>query len=502
MKKINFLFLILCCALSPLRGQENAWTPLNEQAQKYLADLVAINTAMPQPQELKAVRYIYKEFNKHHIDWDVFVPIKGRANLLARLKGTDPAQKPLLLISHLDTVAPSEGWTLPPFKATEKDGRIYGLGTTDAKNYTAIYLTLFTWLARYSQPPKRDIIFLATSGEEAGSEPGLRWLEDTHWAQIAPGYALNEGGGIIRSEDGTNLVFAEASTKMYMDIKITARGTEGHSAVPVNDNAVYALSEALAKIAAYDPPAKLNATSRAFFTSILPLQDEDGQTTIRLLLDGAPNLQQAAAQVMAQDPFFRSQLKDTLSPTLLSATSQEANATSAEASALINVRLLPNSEPDELFENLKDLFKDNPQITLEIVERPQLPFPKPMDGQDALFASIQKTAQKLWPGAITVPGLSPASGDNEFLRRLGVITYGLGPEMDPLNGSSSHASDEFINKDDFLRQLQFTAGIIFDFAYGEDLLPFPELSVTQTPQTDLVTSNEQGENYDKSQKNN
>jgi len=501
MKKTNFLFLTLLYTLSPLGwGQENPWAPLNEQAKKHLANLVAINTAMPQPQELKAVRYIYKEFNKQHIDWDIFIPVKGRANLLARLKGTDPAQKPLLLISHLDTVAPSEEWTVPPFKATEKDGRIYGLGTTDAKNYTAIYLTLFTWLAHRPQQPKRDIIFLATSGEESGSEPGLRWLEDTHWAQIAPGYALNEGGGIIHDEEGTNLVFAEASTKMYMDIKITAHGTEGHSALPVNNNAVYALSEALAKIAAYDPPAKLTSTSRAFFNAILPLQDEDGQTTIRLLLDGTPTLQQSAAQVMAQDPFFRSQLKDTLSPTVISASSQDTRSTSAEASALINVRLLPDSDPDELFENLKDLFKDNPQITLEIVERPQLPFPTPMNGKDALFASIQKTAPKLWPGAISVPGLSPASGDNEFLRRLGVITYGIGPEMQLLESNSAHMPDEFINEEDFLRQLQFTAGIVFDFAYGEDLLPLTAPSATS--QTDLVVLTEQGETYDKNQKNN
>ena len=96
-----------------------------------------------------------------------------------------------------------------------------------------------------------------------------------------------------------------------------------------------------------------------------------------------------------------------------------------------------------------------------------------MDGTDPLFASIQKTAQKLIPGAITVPGLSPASSDNEFLRKLGVITYGLGPEMNPLDTSSAHAADEFIREEDFYHQLEFIAGVIFDFAYGQDLLTFP-----------------------------
>ena len=319
------------------------------------------------------------------------------------------------------------------------------------------------------------------------------WLAETVWDQIAPGYALNEGGGIIRGDNDTRIVFAEASTKMYMDIKVTAHGTGVHSSLPLDDNAVYTLSQALSKIADYTPPARLTDTARAFFKAILPLQDEDGQTTVHLLLEGSPQNQQSAAEVMAQDPFFRTQLKDTFSPTVLSA-SQDGSTTSGEASALLNVRLLPGSDPDELVENLKALFKDNPNISIEIVERPQLPFATPMDGSDALFASLEKTARKLWPGAITVPGLSPASGDNEILRKLGVITYGLGPEMNPVEENTAHSPDEFIATDDFLRQLQFIAGIVFDFAYGQDLLPF---DTAQAPaakaNTDLNSFRQQGE---------
>lgn len=499
MKNWIFVLVFLAAAIGPLQAQESAWKEIEQQAKTHLMRLIGINTSMPNPQELKAARYIYKEFNKHKIDWEIFIPVKGRANLMARIPGTDPNKKPLLLISHLDTVSPAEGWTFPPFQATEQEGRIYGLGATDAKNYTAAYLSLFTWLAEQPQRPERDIIFLATSGEESGSEAGLRWLEDTYWNKIAPGYALNEGGGIIRTDEGTPLVFAEASTKMYMDVKITAHGQEGHTSVPVQENAVYVLSQALAKIESYDPPAKLTAPARAFFKAILPLQDEDGKTTIRFLLDGSEQNLQAAAQVMAQDPFFRSQLKDTLSPTLLSASSQDASSTSAHASALINIRLLPNSDPDELFANLSDLFKEDPHITLEMVERPQLPFPTPMDGTDELFASIELTAQKLWPGAITVPGLSPASGDNEFLRRLGVITYGLGPEMNPMAENTAHMTNEFIREEDFFRQVRFIAGIVFNFAYGKDLLSFPSLARTAT-ETDFSTLPQQGETY--AEKNN
>ena len=473
-KHIGLVAIGLIWGAAALQAQpaDSSWETLNQTAKRHLINLINIDTSHPEPQELDAARYIYKEFNKHHIDWDIFRPDKKHANLLARIKGSNPNEKPLLLISHLDTAPAAEGWTVPPLRATEKNGNIYGLGSTDAKNYTAIYLTLLTWLKSQDIKPTRDIIFLATSGEEVGSATGLQWLGDTHWKQIAPGYALNEGGGIFNNET-TDIVFAEASTKMYMDIKVTAHGTGVHSSMPVDDNAVYLLSQALSKIANFTPPARLTPPARTFFKAIAPLQDEDGKTTIHFLINGTTQNQQSAAEIMALDPFFRTQLQDTLNPTVLSA-SKDAGSTFGEASALINARLLPGSDPDKLVAQLQALFTPQDNISLEIIERPQLPFPQPMDGTDPLFASISRTAEKLMPGAITVPGLSPASGDNEFLRKLGVITYGLGPEMDPLSENRTHVADEFISEHDFYNQLKFVAGVVFDFAYGQDLLPLRE----------------------------
>ena len=489
MKKLIALLVLCFLGGGFLYAQEetSAWDELNQEAKRHLINLINIDTSHPDPKEVKAARYIYKELNKHHIDWDIFRPDKKHANLLARIKGSDPSQKPLLLISHLDTAPAAEGWTFPPFRATEKDGNIYGLGATDAKNYTAVYLALLTWLKEQKITPKRDIIFLATSGEEVGSATGLQWLRDTHWDKINAGYALNEGGGIIQNEPA-DLVFAEASTKMYMDIKVTAHGTGVHSSMPLSDNAVYSLSQALAKIADYNPPARLTAPARTFFKAIMPLQDEDGQTTIRFLLEGNAQNRETAAEIMAQDPFFRTQLQDTLNPTVLSA-SQDVGSTSEEASAVINARLLPGSDPDKLLAQLQGLFAPEDNISFEIIERPQLPFPQPMDGTDPLFKSIARTADKLMPGAITVPGLSPASGDNEFLRQLGVITYGLGPEMDPLSENRTHEADEFISEHSLYNQLKFVAGVVFDFAYGQDLLPLtpePKTTAEETTADEMI----------------
>lgn len=462
------------CLLVPalLQAQgTGSWDGLNQAAKKHLTRLVQIDTSINHPDEIAAARYIYKQLNKQKIDWDIFIPSKGRANLMARLPGTDPTLPPLMLISHLDTANPNEQWHMPPFALTEQDGKLYGLGVTDAKNYTAAYLALFMWLSQQKQKPLRDIIFLATSGEESGSETGLLWLGNTHWQAIKPGFALNEGGGIIKDKEGTDIVFAEAATKLYMDIKITAHAAQEHSSITEGNNAVFRLSQALGKLENFNPPARVTTPARTLLQAILPLQDEDGKTTLQVLLnDENPLNRQNAAEIMARDPFFKTQLKDTITPTQISSPGN-AGTTSATASALLNVRLLPDTDPDEFFAQLQALFENEEDITLEVLQRPQTPAPAHMDGTDPLFASIKKTAQKLEPNAITVPGLSPASSDNEFLRKLGVITYGLGPDMDPLEPNTAHAADEYLREQDFYNQLKFIAGVVFDFAYGQDLLP-------------------------------
>lgn len=467
MKKLCTLLLSLFCLWQPGFGDKNAFPELEKRAQDYLVGLINIDTSEPEPNELQAARFIYKQLNKYGIDWDILIPRKNRANLLARLKGSDPELEPLLLISHLDTAAAAANWTYPPYKATVEDGKIYGLGATDAKNYTAVYLALFTWLKEQQVPLKRDVIFLATSGEEVGSDTGLKWLASNHWDKIKPGFALNEGGGIIVDKDGVSIVFAEASTKMYMDIKVTAYGVATHAAMPTENNAVYRLSQALSKIAAYNPPARMTPTALKFFKTIAPLQDEDGRTTMHFLLSGNEKNSQMAAEIIAIDPFFRSQLKDTVNPTVISS-GNDAGTSGGEAIAVLNARLLPGTDPDAFFDDLKSLFEGDESISLEIIEKPQMPFPEPMDGSDELFVSIEKAGNRLVPHSITVPGMSPASGDSEFLRRLGVITYGLGPNMDPTGENRTHAADEFISLQDLSDQLKFVGSVVYDFAAGQE----------------------------------
>lgn len=475
MKKLLFAFLLLPFTLN---GAEVNYPALNDIAKEHLINLINIDTSQPDPNETIAVRYIYKVLNKNKIDWDIYRAEKPRGNLIAVLKADKDYAKEnkepaLILIAHLDTAPVQEGWAVPPAKATLKEGKIYGLGSTDDKNYAAVNLTILTWLKQNNIKLKRDIIFLFTADEENGSSKGIKFLYDKYPQRLQAGFALNEGGGIIKGENGIkDILFLEAATKMYMDILVTARGDGGHSAMPGQTNAIYKLSQALSVIESYQKPLRISPFTKNFFDRIYTYQDDDAKTTISLL-NSSDNMQaMQAAKIISEDAFFKTQLMDTISPTVLTS-GVDTNTSSAEAYATLNCRLLPDSDPNKFFESLSALFVNDPSITLSIIEKPDLPFPQPpVASDDILFKSLEAAAAKIMPGSLTIAGMTPASSESEFLRRRGVITYGIGPVM-PGETEGPHQPNESIAEEDFYQQLQLTLETVLNFTEIGRIIPQP-----------------------------
>ncbi len=87
---------------------------------------------------------------------------KDKYNLVASL-GTGPGG--LVLGGHADTVPwDAHRWTVDPFRATERDGRLYGLGSCDMKSFLAMAVES----ARRFAParPTRPLHLVVTADEE------------------------------------------------------------------------------------------------------------------------------------------------------------------------------------------------------------------------------------------------------------------------------------------------------------------------------------------------
>jgi len=80
----------------------------------------------------------------------------------------------LLMLCHLDTVAPCEGWQGDPFQPTWNEGHLTGLGANDAKGSVACMLSAAHTLA--SEKLEGTVVFTFSAEEEVGGESGLNKL--------------------------------------------------------------------------------------------------------------------------------------------------------------------------------------------------------------------------------------------------------------------------------------------------------------------------------------
>lgn len=97
----------------------------------------------------------------------------GKANLIATLGRGEGG---LVLAGHTDTVPYDHGrWQSDPFRLAERDGKLYGLGTSDMKSFMALAAEAARGLRE--QDLQRPLVILATADEES-SMSGARALLD------------------------------------------------------------------------------------------------------------------------------------------------------------------------------------------------------------------------------------------------------------------------------------------------------------------------------------
>src|SRR5215218_270225 len=175
-----------------------------------------------------------------------------RANLVARIPGTDADAPSLAFVGHTDVVPVDvRDWTHPPFEAVVDDaGYLFGRGALDMKGELAARAVAFKELAWSGFRPRGDLWFLAVPDEEDGmADVGMRWLLEAR-PDIKPSMSVNEGGGDrFELTDGRVLTTVGIGEKGTYPARVTALGQAGHGSTPtVGDNAVPHLGEVLARV--------------------------------------------------------------------------------------------------------------------------------------------------------------------------------------------------------------------------------------------------------------
>ncbi|HLL53219.1 MAG TPA: M20/M25/M40 family metallo-hydrolase, partial [Myxococcaceae bacterium] len=241
-------------------------------SRKLLAAVVAADTSNPPGNEARAVAAGAARLKEAGIPFERFEFAPGRENLVARLKG-DGSQRPLLLLAHVDVVGTQgQRWSTPPHQLTEVNGFLQARGVADDLGRAAVTLETFILLAKSGVKLRRDVILAWTGDEESGGD-GIRWLLKHHPEKVSAELAINEGGGVVLDASGKpKLISLNAAEKTYQDFTITARGTTGHSSVPLADNAILRLARGLERLGRAPFPPRLLPVTRAWFLARAPVE--------------------------------------------------------------------------------------------------------------------------------------------------------------------------------------------------------------------------------------
>ena len=370
--------------------------------------------------------------------------------LVAVLPGTSNAEKPILLLAHLDVVeAKRADWTRDPFTLIEEGGYFWARGTLDDKAMAAIWVDTLARLKAGQVKLRRTVKLALTCGEEtSGAFNGAEWLAHNKRDLIDAAFAINEGGGGRTDgkglSEGGHLVAmsVQVGEKASQDYRIETRNAGGHSSIPVRDNAIYELSDALLRLRDYDFPAELNDTTRAFFARAGAVYGGPAGQAMQAVASAAPGsdaFKQAVA-LLDHDRSFHSTLRTTCVATMLNG-GHATNALPQRADAIVNCRIFPGHSFAEINTELTKVFND-PGVTVTTTD-PDHPLAKAPPMDPTVIGPIETLSAKYFPGVPLVPTMSTGATDGIYLEAVGIPTYGApgiwaNPDLNGIHGLNEH----------------------------------------------------------------
>ncbi|MFT4232586.1 MAG: M20/M25/M40 family metallo-hydrolase [Leucobacter sp.] len=384
-----------------------------------------VNDGSPESgQEIRSVRVLQRFLSDAvavgRVETQVLESAPGRASLIARVRGTDPAAPSLGLLGHLDVVpVDPDGWTRNPFggelvrdEATGAE-EIWGRGAVDMLYLTAAFACVLREVALAPEPPRGDLVLLAVADEEAGGEHGIHWLVREHPEAVRVSEALSESGGMRMGRH----VAIEVAEKGSAGRRLVMRGRPGHASIPYGAaSAAYRIGEVLQRLGEVQPVAQLGELWDAFVDARIddPVLAERLRDPVSI--DAAlPHLGGIAGYAHAVS-------RVTLSPTVLRAGATH-NVIPAVGTIDLDIRTLPgtsDADVDELLAAVLGPLAD--EVEIQHLRGWAATASSP---DEPLFAAVERAVAAV-TGSPVVPIMAAGGSDARVLRELGIPAYGFG----------------------------------------------------------------------------
>ena len=297
-------------------------------------------------------------------------------------------------------------------------------------------------LKRSGVPLTRDIVFVANADEELTSSGGVVFV--TRHADLLRDveYLFTEGGDNSYRNGHLEYYSVGVAEKRTFWNRLTVKGTPSHGSRPTKANPVPRLVAALDRIARYETPLHVTPGVQKFFHDIS--RNYSGRQAVWLTDVTAALTRRDAREWILRDVYWNAILRNTISLTGLQG-SNKTNVIPAEASAELDIRLLPDQRPEDMIATLTRIVNDT-AVHFTTLLAPKAPFESPSNTD--LFRAVERAAHERDPSAFVTTSMMTGATDRPTYRTLGIIAYGLSPfKVDAADMQKGvHGNDERLSE--------------------------------------------------------
>lgn len=373
--------------------------------------------------------------------------------------------KTLSFYNHYDVQPedPVELWESPPFEPDIRDGKLFARGTADNKGNLIARLAAVDAFLNVKGELPLNLKFIVEGEEEIGS-PSLAGFVEKHQDLLEADGCIWEFGS--KDTEGHLQISNGVKGMCYVELTCHGANTDLHSSnAAIVENPAWRLIWALSTIKSQDEKVNI----KGFYDKVLTPTDEEkeilekmtyrenetlnnlGLSSFLLDLSGLPLKEKLTFQptctICGIDSGYTGEGSKTVLP--------------SKATAKIDFRLVPNQDPYEIRDLLRQHLDEHGYSDIE-VDLLWAEYAAKTAPDNALAQSVTKTAKQVYGKEPTQIPISPATGPMYVLcQQQGIPSVSVGVS----NATSrNHAPNENIILEDFVEGIKHIAAIIDDFA--------------------------------------
>jgi acetylornithine deacetylase/succinyl-diaminopimelate desuccinylase-like protein len=371
----------------------------------------------------------------------------------------------LIGVQHYDVqpAAPLDLWETPPYEPSLRDGRLYARGVCDNKG-ELLHRIQATEALRDATGDLPCRVRFVVEGEEESSSAHLASLMSQRPEFFEGHGALIEGGGV--DEKGRPMLLCGVRGMVYAELSVRTLAFDAHSGgAQLLPSATWRLVEALNTLRAPDG----RITIDGFMDDVAaPTEAElDHLRTLPFEEDEIKRIYEVDAFVGGRTG-FAAQVADTFNPTCNISgihsgwTGAGAKTiTPAEASAKVDLRLIPNQDPERIEEGLRAHLERRGFGDIAIrLYRAEFPYWTPIsdpivDAADRAHRGVFDEAPLRWFSMGGTAPMHPVCAPH----RLPMVSLGAGDAE-----VRAHAPNESYSLDLMRRAAKVTGRFLHEFA--------------------------------------